>query len=216
MKSSFEVKETDLLGRVGTLRVGQKTLETPYLFPVIHPVDQLIPTKELAAMGFGGLMTNSYILHSRRKEEALERGIHRLLGFDGVFMTDSGGYQVLVYGDLGLGYRQVAEFQADIGSEVAVTLDRPTGYPQKRSVAVETVDYSLRNAASTLRDFGARDTLWVGPIQGGLYPDLVRRSARSLVEAGFGLFFLVYLRRRAREFRDPMPRPALRLVKKGV
>jgi hypothetical protein len=37
-----------------------------------------------------------------------------------------------------------------------------------------------------------------------------------LVEAGFGIFFLVYLRRRARDFRDPMPRPALRLVKKGV
>ena len=37
-----------------------------------------------------------------------------------------------------------------------------------------------------------------------------------LVEAGFGVFFLVYLRRRARGFHDPMPRPALRLVKKGV
>jgi hypothetical protein len=37
-----------------------------------------------------------------------------------------------------------------------------------------------------------------------------------LVEAGFGVFFLVYLRRRARGFRDPLPRPALRLVKKGV
>ena len=37
-----------------------------------------------------------------------------------------------------------------------------------------------------------------------------------LVEAGFGVFFLVYLRRRARGFRDPIPRPVLRLVKKGV
>jgi hypothetical protein len=37
-----------------------------------------------------------------------------------------------------------------------------------------------------------------------------------LVEAGFGVFFLVYLRRRARGFPDPVPRPALRLVKKGV
>jgi hypothetical protein len=37
-----------------------------------------------------------------------------------------------------------------------------------------------------------------------------------LVEAGFGVFFLVYLRRRARGFHDPVPRPALRLVKKGV
>jgi hypothetical protein len=37
-----------------------------------------------------------------------------------------------------------------------------------------------------------------------------------LVEAGFGVFFLVYLRRRARGFHDPLPRPVLRLVKKGV
>ncbi len=38
----------------------------------------------------------------------------------------------------------------------------------------------------------------------------------GFVQAGFGVFFLVYLRRRARGFRDPMPRPVLRLVKKGV
>jgi hypothetical protein len=37
-----------------------------------------------------------------------------------------------------------------------------------------------------------------------------------LVEAGFGVFFFVYLRRRVRSVRDPMPRPVLRLVKKGV
>ena len=34
-----------------------------------------------------------------------------------------------------------------------------------------------------------------------------------LVEAGFGVFFFVYLRRRARAFRDPSPRPFLKLVK---
>jgi hypothetical protein len=33
------------------------------------------------------------------------------------------------------------------------------------------------------------------------------------VEAGFGIFFFIYLRRRARGFRDPSPRPLLRLVK---
>lgn len=37
-----------------------------------------------------------------------------------------------------------------------------------------------------------------------------------LVEGSFGIFFLVYLRRRAQAFRDPSPRPALRLVNKGV
>ncbi len=33
-----------------------------------------------------------------------------------------------------------------------------------------------------------------------------------LVQVGFGIFFF-YLRRRARAFRDPVPRPVFRLVK---
>jgi 7-cyano-7-deazaguanine tRNA-ribosyltransferase len=187
---SFEVKESDLLGRIGTIRVDDKTLETPYMFPVIHPVKQIVPADELRSMGFNGLMTNSYIIHSRIKEEALREGIHKLLGFDGLFMTDSGGYQVLEYGDLELSYGEVASFQSGIHSDIAVTLDRPTGYPQERRVAVETVDYSLKNAKSTIKEFGGGGTVWVGPIQGGLYLDLVRKSAKSLVDAGFGFLAL--------------------------
>jgi 7-cyano-7-deazaguanine tRNA-ribosyltransferase len=190
LEFSFEVKESDLLGRVGTMKVGSKSIETPYMFPVIHPVNQQIPVSQLKAMGFGGLMTNSYIIHSRRRDEALEKGIHAMLGYDGIFITDSGGYQVLVYGDLEIGYREVASFQASIGSELAVTLDKPTGYPQTRKVAIETIDYSLKNAKATLAEFGGSKTQWVGPIQGGLYGDLVRKSARGLVGAGFGFLAL--------------------------
>ena len=190
MKFAFEVKESDLLGRTGTLRVGTKRLETPYLFPVIHPVSQIVPTRDLAQMGFGGLMTNSYIIHSRRKEDALRKGIHQLLEFDGVFITDSGGYHVLEYGDLELGYGDVARFQAEIGTDLAVTLDRPTGFPQTRLRAKETVEYSLKNARATLKEFGDRQTTWVGPIQGGLYADLVKRSAKAMVESGFEILAL--------------------------
>ena len=185
MPFSFEVKETDLLGRVGVLRVGGKTLETPCLLPVVHPVNQAVSTEELRAMGFKGLMTNSYIIRSRRRDEALRDGIHEMLGFDGVLMTDSGGYQVLEYGDLEVGYREVASFQAEIGSDLAVTLDKPTGYPQSRRAAEDSVDYSLRNAASTIREYGNRETVWMGPVQGGLYQDLVSKSAVSLWKAGF-------------------------------
>ena len=185
MGFAFEVRESDLLGRIGTLRVGKRALETPYMFPVIHPVSQIVPTTDLRSMGFGGLMTNSYIIFSRRKEDALSQGIHRLLDFDGIFMTDSGGYQVLEYGDLGIGYREVASFQSAIGSEMAVTLDRPTGHPQERSVARETVEYSLRNALATLEEFRGSATVWVGPVQGGLHHDLVAKSAKSLVKGGF-------------------------------
>ena len=190
MGVAFEVTESDLLGRVGELRVGGKSVETPYMFPVIHPVRQIVPPAKLASMGFRGVMTNSYIINSRRKEEALASGVHKLVGFDGMVMTDSGGYQVLEYGDLGVGYRDVAEFQSKIGSNLAVTLDRPTGYPQSRKVALDTVEYSLKNAKATLAEFGDSETTWVGPVQGGLYGDLVRKSAKAMVGAGFEVLAL--------------------------
>jgi hypothetical protein len=37
-----------------------------------------------------------------------------------------------------------------------------------------------------------------------------------LVEGAFGIFFFVYLRRRVRGIRVPMPRPNLHVVKKGM
>jgi 7-cyano-7-deazaguanine tRNA-ribosyltransferase len=136
-------------------------------------------------MGFRGLVTNSYIIRSRRREEALEKGIHRMLDYDGVLMTDSGGYQVLEYGDLGVDYSDMAAFQADIGSELAVTLDRPTGFSESEKYARGTMEYSLKNAVATMKEFGKTRTVWVGPVQGGLFPGLLKKSARSLVEAGF-------------------------------
>ncbi len=74
MGFSFEVKESDLLGRIGTMTVNGRKLETPCLFPVVHPVVQSVGLDEIKGIGFDCLMTNAYILYKRRKEEALEAG----------------------------------------------------------------------------------------------------------------------------------------------
>ena len=187
---TFEVRETDLMGRNGVLTVDGKRVETPCLTPVIHPVTTDIPLSELKAMGFDALMTNSLIAYRRRKEEALEKGLHKMLGFDGVIMTDSGGYQVLVYGQQDITPSLIAEFQSSIGSDLAVTLDQPTGFSRSKEYAEETVRTSLRGSRETMRKFGDSKTTWVGPIQGGLFDDLVGRSARSLVKSGFQMLAL--------------------------
>jgi len=187
---SFEVRETDMMGRVGVMTVGKKSFETPCLTPVIHPVWRDIPLSQFKAMGFGIIMTNSYILYKRNRSEALEKGLHELIGFDGVVMTDSGGYQVLEYGDAEFTPEEIAEFQSKIGSDLAVTLDRPTGYSNSRAYARETMGASLRAAEATISKFGDSDTVWVGPIQGGIFSDLVRSSARGLVKAGFQVLAL--------------------------
>lgn len=190
MGFSFEVRDSDLFGRIGIIRVNGKKVETPCLFPVVHPVVQSLGLREIRDIGFECLMTNAYILRRRRMGEALTAGLHRLLSFDGVLMTDSGGYQVLEYGDLNLSFAEIAEFQSKIGSDLAVTLDMPTGFDASRRRAMETERYSTRNALETLKEFGGSGTTWIGPVQGGLYTDLLGRSARTLAAGGFGFLAL--------------------------
>jgi 7-cyano-7-deazaguanine tRNA-ribosyltransferase len=185
MPITFEVKETDLMGRTGVLKVGGKSIETPCLVPVIHPVLRDIPLAKYTEMGFGALMTNAFITYKRRREEALEKGLHRMLGYDGVIMTDSGGYQVLQYGQVDMTPGVIAEFQSAVGSDLAVTLDRPTGYSLSEEYARETMEVSLEGAKETIRKFGGSNTTWVGPIQGGPFDALVKASTRALLRAGF-------------------------------
>lgn len=186
----FEVRESDLLGRIGTLTVNGRKVETPCLMPVVHPVNQSVSVAEVRSAGFEALMTNSFIMYSRLKDKALEKGVHSLLGFDGLVMTDSGGYQVLRYGSVEADHRQIALFQSEIGSDLAVTLDRPTGYSRSRRYAEETMKYSLERAVETIGEFHGSKTTWVGPVQGGLFPDLLRRSATGLLKAGFSFLAL--------------------------
>ena len=152
---------------------------------MIHPVWRDIQPSQFKAMGFDVLMTNSYILYRRKRSEALEKGLHDLIGFEGVLMTDSGGYQVLEYGDTEFTPEEIADFQSKIGSDLAVTLDKPTGYSISRRYARETMGASLRAAEATIEKFDESGTVWVGPIQGGIFGDLVKHSARGLVKAGF-------------------------------
>ncbi|MEM2035007.1 MAG: hypothetical protein QXL42_02550, partial [Candidatus Caldarchaeum sp.] len=72
MDVSFEVRHKDLLGRVGRLRVGEKTVETPAFVPVINPVSQVIPAREMKELfGCGIVITNAYVLYRRLRQEAL-------------------------------------------------------------------------------------------------------------------------------------------------
>ena len=60
---SFEVREKDLLARIGRLKTKSGTVETPLFFPVINPNIQPIPPKRIeTGFGFEALITNAYIL----------------------------------------------------------------------------------------------------------------------------------------------------------
>jgi 7-cyano-7-deazaguanine tRNA-ribosyltransferase len=179
--SIFEIKEKDLLGRIGKLKTKTATVETPLLFPVINPSSQPISSRRLKeTFGCQAIITNSYIIKKRFKQTPIEQGLHKFLDYDGAIMTDSGAYQILVYGEVEVTQKEIVAYQEGIGSDIATILDIPTGWKVTKEQAEVTVAETLRRAKAFFELKTRDDILWVGPVQGGRHLDLVASSAKEM------------------------------------
>ena len=178
---AFEVIDKDLLGRIGRLKTKSGTIETPLLLPVVNPLVQPVSPREMERdYACQAIIANAYLLKKNFGEAVKTRGLHDFLEFHRVVMTDSGAYQILVHGDVAVTPLEIVQFQEEIGSDIAVMLDVPTGWNVGRERAQYTVDETLRRARSTLQALTRKDILWVGPIQGGNHLDLVAFSAAEI------------------------------------
>lgn len=186
----FEITGSDLAGRTGMLHTNHGRVETPAYVPVIHPAKQSVPSKTIRKMGFGMVITNAYITMRRFGDEAARRGIHDVIGFDGAVMTDSGGYQVLEYGGVAVEPADMAAYERSIMTDIAIPLDKPTGFGMPRKKAAQYVDHTLRVSRETLQGAEDNGQIWTGPIQGGEHYDLVASSARRLADAGYQMMAL--------------------------
>ncbi|WP_455278123.1 tRNA guanosine(15) transglycosylase TgtA [[Eubacterium] cellulosolvens] len=185
----FEIREKDLLGRVGRLHTKNGILETPYLFPVVHPIHHIVMPKEIRDIGFQAIMTNAFLARKAFGPNP-EKKIHDLLDFNGIVATDSGAYQILIYGGIETTQTEIIRFQEQICSDIAVILDVPTGLTKDRRHAEETVKLTLQRADQATEIILDRDILWVGPIQGGLNLDLIAESAKLMDEKIFPILAL--------------------------
>jgi 7-cyano-7-deazaguanine tRNA-ribosyltransferase len=186
MALQFEVLSKDIAGRIGRLKAGKKTLRTPALLPVVNPHLPVISPSEMSALGTEGVITNAYILNRSRefRQSALKEGIHAILGFDGIIMTDSGSFQLSVYGDVKITNRETLEFQREIGSDIIVPLDIPTppdADREKASCELAITEGRLEEARELFGD----DSPLAGPVQGGLFEDLRESAGRRVGELGF-------------------------------
>jgi 7-cyano-7-deazaguanine tRNA-ribosyltransferase len=188
---SFEIKDKDVLGRIGKLKTKSCTVETPLLFPVINPSIQLVPPQKLKDIfGFEAVITNAYILKKRFGEKPAKQGLHRFLNFDGAVMTDSGAYQILVYGEVEVNQPEIVEYQEQIGSDIATILDIPTSWKITQEQATTTVKETLKRAKAFFKTKTRTDILWVGPVQGGRHLNLVAKSAAEMSKLSFQIHAL--------------------------
>jgi queuine tRNA-ribosyltransferase len=205
---SFSLTATDGAARAGVLRTAHGDVPTPAFMPVgTKATVKSVDPDELRALGASIVLGNTYHLHFRPGEDVVDElgGLHAFMGWDGPILTDSGGFQVfslrhtlLRVDDEAVTFRSVydgeaerltpegaAEIQRRLGSDVAMCLDvvLPPGESRRElERAVRRTTEWARRQRDAPR---AEGQLRFGISQGGVDPELRRRSAEEIAELDF-------------------------------
>ena len=99
----FDVRYQDpnSLARLGRLSTAHGVVDTPTFVPVGTQASvKTLKPADLDALGIGMIIANTYHLHLRPGEGYIGQlgGLHDFMGWNGVVMTDSGGFQVFSLG----------------------------------------------------------------------------------------------------------------------
>lgn len=186
---SFRVHSKDLLARTGTIQTKSGAFQTPHMFAVVDPNRPDITRQILREVKSEAIMTNAYLL-KRGQQESVPVELHDHLGFKATIATDSGAYQILQFGEVSIEPTEIVRYQEEINSDIAVILDVPTGFRANLQRARWTVDETIRRADESLAVMKRDDTLWVGPVQGGVHLAEVDRSAREMAKRDFDIYAL--------------------------
>ena len=176
------------MGRVGRFSTLHGDVTTPALMPVIDTSKVILsPNQMRREFGVELVITNAYLTRRRFGEKAIKKGIHGVLNYNGPVMTDSGGYQILLYGTLEIEPEEIVRYQEAIAPDIATILDVPTGVQATRKRAAETVRVTLERARQAVELRSNPKVMWCGPVQGGLFGELVVQSAREVGKLDYQL-----------------------------
>ena len=182
---NFEIKYKDARARIGTFSTKHGKITTPTLMPVIHPKKQTIKVKDYGAKM---VITNSYIINKDEelKEKALRLGVHELIDFPGVIATDSGSFQLSVYGDIDITNKEVIQFQEAIGTDIGTSLDIPTPPYVTRQKAETELNTTIARAHEAIET--RQHMLLNSVVQGSTFPDLRTMCAEDIGSMNFDIF----------------------------
>ena len=196
----------DAGARLGEITTPRGMIRTPAFMPVgtVATVKALYP-EQVKQAGADIVLANTYHLMLRPGAERVARlgGLHSFMRWDGPVLTDSGGFQVMSLSKIrkvteeGVRFashidgsrhmltpERAVEIQCLLGSDIQMQLDECIELPAERAEAERAMGLSLRWAARAQRAFAARAApgqALFGIVQGGVDPELRRRSAEALV-----------------------------------
>lgn len=161
---------------------------------------------ELSEVGARIILGNTYHLYLRPGHELVKKlgGLHGFMQWHGPILTDSGGFQVFSLGELRKITEEGVKFQSHIdgsrhfispeksieiqealGSDIMMCFDECPPSPGDFDYVERSLEMTTR-WARRCKDAKTRgDQALFGIVQGGIFPELRKRSMEQLQEIGF-------------------------------
>ena len=205
----FEIlkSDSDSKARLGRCLTAHGVFHTPAFMPVgTQATVKALTPEELREVGAEVILSNTYHLYLRPGHERVRRlgGLHRFMHWDRPLVTDSGGFQVFSLNSLvklsdeGVQFQshldgsrheitpeKAVEIQEALGADIILCLDECTPYPASHERAERSLELTLNWARRCRKSHSRPDQALFGIVQGGMYPDLRKRSVEALGEIGF-------------------------------
>jgi queuine tRNA-ribosyltransferase len=203
---SFEIKSNEGRARAGIFHTPHGDLLTPLFAPVgtQATVKSVTPT-QLEDLNASLILANTYHLYLRPGDELIAHlgGLHEFMHWQRPILTDSGGFQVFSLADSrkidfdgvtfkshidGSTHRITPEksiaIQENLGGDIIMAFDEcssPYDLFKNEAALERTHAWADRCAKAKTRS----DQALFGIIQGGIYPELRKRSAEYLASLDF-------------------------------
>ncbi|MBP9742786.1 MAG: tRNA guanosine(34) transglycosylase Tgt [Burkholderiales bacterium] len=206
---TFELVKNDGKARLGRLQLAHGVVETPIFMPVgTYGAVKALSPLELNQLNSQIILGNTFHLWLRPNLEVIGRfgGLHQFIGWNKPILTDSGGFQVFSLGKLRkiteegvyfqspidgsklfLSPEKSMEIQRILNSDIVMIFDECTPYPASFQVVRESMELSLRWAMRSriAHDKLCNPNLLFAIVQGGIYPELRKKSLDELINIGF-------------------------------
>ncbi len=193
--------------RAGELLTPHGVVPTPAFLPVASQatVKTLTP-EEVKSVGIRMVLANTYHLYLRPGISVIEKmgGLHKFMAWDGAILTDSGGYQIFSLSTLrrlsdeGVVFRShidgsehlvtpelAVQFQEALGSDIAMVLDVCPAYDDSLEKVSEAMSRTHHWAERCQTAHKHSEQALYAIVQGGVFPELRRQSAKFLTSLDF-------------------------------
>ena len=206
---SFELEKSDSVtrARAGIINTPHGIIETPIFMPVgtVGSVKTLSPA-DLNDAGAQIILGNTYHLYLRPGTKILDHfgGLAKFSSWNKPVLTDSGGFQVFSLSELnkiteeGVQFRSHLDgskhfldpetsikIQESINSDIMMSFDECIPCPSTKEYVSKSIDRTARWAERGKAAKSKDTQALFGIIQGGIYPDMRKRSVEQITSIGF-------------------------------